>query len=245
MDFDEFIERTSKAHCLNKLFCLLVEAAECTGFDQLAYGALTHSELPRLVDRPKPAIALNFPDHWQKYYMEHNYRYIDPVVIYAPFISGPFLWERLAIRYDLNRKQLQLLNEAREAGLKNGVSVPLHGPSGKVAVVSFASQFDDANPQAQLSRLNALASQFHVVFTSLAQGLQNNVRQVRLSPREKDCLNWVAHGKTSWEIGVILDINRNTVDFHIKNAMNKLDATNRIAAVFKAIRLGIIDPPHL
>ena len=244
MDLDDFIERTNKTDSLTKLFCLLVEAAECTGFDQLAYGALTHTELPRLVDRPKPAIALNYPIYWQNYYVEHNYRYIDPVVIYAPFIAGPFLWDRLAIRYDLNRKQLQLLNEAREAGLKNGITVPLHGPSGKVAVVSFASQFDDANPKAQISRLNALASHFHVVFTNLAHGLQSNAKAVDLSPREKDCLNWVAHGKTSWEIGVILDINRNTVDFHIKNAMNKLDATNRIAAVFKAIRLGIIDPPH-
>ena len=183
--------------------------------------------------------------HWQNYYVEHNYRYIDPVVIYAPFIAGPFLWDQLAVRYDLNRKQLQLLNEAREAGLKNGITVPLHGPSGKVAVVSFASRFDDANPQAQLNRLNALASQFHVVFTNLAHGLQNSVKTVQLSSREKDCLNWVAHGKTSWEISVILDINPNTVDYHIKNAMNKLDVTNRISAVFKAIRLGLIDPPHL
>jgi DNA-binding CsgD family transcriptional regulator len=245
MDLDDFIERTSKADCLNKLFCLLVEAAEHTGFNQLAYGALTHTELPRLVDRPMPAIALNYPSHWQNYYVEHNYRYIDPIVIYAPFMAGPFLWDCLSIRYDLNRKQVQLLSEAREAGLKNGITVPLHGPLGKVAVVCFASQFDDANPRAQLSRLNVLASQFHVVFTNLAHGLQNNVKTVDLSAREKDCLNWVAHGKTSWEISVILDINRNTVDFHIKNAMDKLDATNRIAAVFKAIRLGIIDPPHL
>jgi len=245
MDFDDFIERTNKTERLDKLFCLLVEAAEVTGFDQLAYGAVTHTELPRLVDRPKPAIALNYPSYWQNYYMEHNYRYIDPVVVYAPFIAGPFLWDSLVVRYDLNRKQLQLLNEAREAGLKNGITVPLHGPSGKLAVVSFASRFDDANPRAQLSRLNALASQFHVVFTTLAHGLQSNVKAVDLSARERDCLNWVAHGKTSWEISVILDINPNTVDFHIKNAMNKLDATNRIAAVFKAIRLGIIDPPRL
>jgi DNA-binding CsgD family transcriptional regulator len=245
MEFANFIELTNKADCLNKLFCLLVKAAEHTGFDQLAYGAVTHTELLRLVDRPKPAIALNFPNHWRNHYIERNYRHIDPILIYAPFIEGPFLWDRLAIRYDLSRNQLQLLNEAREAGLKNGITVPLHGPSGRVAVVSFASQFDDANPQAQLSRLNALASQFHFVFTNLAHGLQSNPNIVELSPRERDCLNWVAHGKTSWEIGVILEINNNTVDFHIKNAMNKLEATSRIVAVFKAIRLGLIDPPQL
>lgn len=245
MDFASFIERTNKADSLNELFCLLVEAATDTGFDQLAYGALTHTELLRLVDRPKPAVALNYPSYWQNHYVEHNYRHIDPVVVYAPFIAGPFLWDRLAVRYDLNRKQLLLLNEAREAGLRNGITVPLHGPSGRLAVVSFASQFDDADPQAQLSHLNALALQFHIAFTALALGLQSIPQTVELSSREKDCLNWVAHGKTSWEISVILNINHNTVDFHIKNAMSKLEATNRIAAVFKAIRLGLIDPPQL
>ncbi|WP_456679747.1 MULTISPECIES: helix-turn-helix domain-containing protein [unclassified Bradyrhizobium] len=45
---------------------------------------------------------------------------------------------------------------------------------------------------------------------------------VVLSAREEQCLRWVAEGKSSWEIAVILRISRNAVDFHIKNAMRKL-----------------------
>ncbi|WP_314963972.1 LuxR C-terminal-related transcriptional regulator [Bradyrhizobium lupini] len=63
---------------------------------------------------------------------------------------------------------------------------------------------------------------------------------VVLSAREKECLRWVEEGKSSWEIGGILRISQNTVDFHIKNAMRKLDVTTRIQCAIKARRLGLL-----
>jgi LuxR family quorum-sensing system transcriptional regulator CciR len=147
------------------------------------------------------------------------------------------------------------MNEAHEAGLKNGISVPLHGPSAKVAVVSFASGFHDADPQARLGHFNALASLFHVTFTaivhgaeldspSIAPGPELDAPSIALSQRERDCLSWTAQGKSSWDIGMILAISENTVNFHVKNAMRKLDATSRIVAVLKAVRLGLISMPQ-
>lgn len=62
-----------------------------------------------------------------------------------------------------------------------------------------------------------------------------------LSDRERNCLSWVALGKSSWEIGRILSISENTVVFHIKNAMRKLGAGNRVLAVAKAVELGLIE----
>ncbi|ESW68127.1 LuxR family transcriptional regulator [Mesorhizobium sp. LSJC277A00] len=63
---------------------------------------------------------------------------------------------------------------------------------------------------------------------------------IKLSPREKECLMWTARGKSSWETGMILGISANTVNFHIKNIMTKLDAASRTVAAVKAIRLGLI-----
>lgn len=62
-----------------------------------------------------------------------------------------------------------------------------------------------------------------------------------LSPREKECMLWTAKGKSSWEIGQILGISANTVNFHIKNAMKKLDTVSRTSAAIKSIKTGIID----
>ena len=66
---------------------------------------------------------------------------------------------------------------------------------------------------------------------------------VNLSLREQTCLSWAAQGKSSWDIGEILAISENTVNFHIKNAMRKLETTSRTVAAIKAVQLGIIRTP--
>jgi LuxR family quorum-sensing system transcriptional regulator CciR len=134
-----------------------------------------------------------------------------------------------------------VLDEAREAGLKKGISVPLHGPWGRVAVVSFASSHEHADPLGRSGRLYALASQFHVAFGGFAATAPNDGPGLQLSDRERECLQWSAMGKSSWDIGAILHISENTVTFHIKNAMKKLGTSSRTVAVVKAIRLNLID----
>ncbi|WP_027575591.1 helix-turn-helix domain-containing protein [Bradyrhizobium sp. WSM1743] len=65
--------------------------------------------------------------------------------------------------------------------------------------------------------------------------------EVVLSERERQCLRWVEEGKSSWAIAVILGVSDNTVNFHIKNAMRKLETTSRTQCVVKARRLGLLD----
>ena len=61
-----------------------------------------------------------------------------------------------------------------------------------------------------------------------------------LTARETEMLKWCADGKTSDEISIILNLTKRTVDFHIANAINKLNVTNKTAAAVKAIQLNII-----
>ena len=61
-----------------------------------------------------------------------------------------------------------------------------------------------------------------------------------LSNREKEVLKWLKEGKRSWDISRILQISRNTVNFHIKNLFKKLNVVNRTQAVSEAMRQGII-----
>jgi DNA-binding CsgD family transcriptional regulator/TolB-like protein len=66
---------------------------------------------------------------------------------------------------------------------------------------------------------------------------------VTLSSRERACLSWASQGKSSWDIGAILAISENTVNFHIKNAMRKLQTTSRTVAAIKAMHFGLIPAP--
>jgi DNA-binding CsgD family transcriptional regulator len=243
MNIFDFIECSNRTQSLPALFDLLVESARDEGFGEVAFGALTYQERLHLPGHPAPAIAMNFPEHWRNHYFEKKYYEVDPVVRRTPTLPGPFLWSQLAERFRLHPNEQLVLDEAREAGLKNGLSVPLFGPWGRVAVVSFASRFDDADPIRRMGYLHALASQFHVAFAGLAQGVESSRPPVELSAREKDCLRWTAEGKSSWDIGMILGISENTINFHIKNAMRKLETTSRTVAVVKAIRLNLIELP--
>jgi DNA-binding CsgD family transcriptional regulator len=248
MDLFSFIECANRTQSLTALFGLLVSCASDEGFSQVAYGALNYNEPVRQPEHLPPVVALNFPSDWCDRYFERKYHVIDPVVRRAPMLSGPFLWDQLADRCQLQPSEKLVLKEAREAGLKHGVSVPLFGPLRRVSVVSFASRFDDVDPLHHIGHLNTLAWQFHVAFAEIARPAENcsNASEsmdgkVRLSERERDCLQWTAEGKSSWDIGMILDISENTVNFHLNKAKRKLGTTNRTLAVVKAIRLNLIE----
>lgn len=61
-----------------------------------------------------------------------------------------------------------------------------------------------------------------------------------LSSREIEVLRWTSEGKTSSEVADILRIAERTVNFHINNAMVKLNANNKTAAAIRAAVLGLL-----
>lgn len=79
----------------------------------------------------------------------------------------------------------------------------------------------------------------HPAIPSLAS-LAGQSRKI-LSERQAACLHWSAAGKTSWETARILGVSESTVNFHLRNACNKLGVRGRRAAVVAALRLGLLD----
>lgn len=67
-----------------------------------------------------------------------------------------------------------------------------------------------------------------------------NDSNIALSLREKEILRWTGDGKTADQIAEILTLSHSTVNFHLRNAMKKLDAPNKTAAVVRAIFLKLL-----
>ncbi|WP_176787888.1 helix-turn-helix domain-containing protein [Roseospirillum parvum] len=63
-----------------------------------------------------------------------------------------------------------------------------------------------------------------------------------LTPREVECLGWLAKGLRSDGIAERLGVARITVDTHLSNARRKLGARTREQTLVLAIRNGLIDP---
>lgn len=62
-----------------------------------------------------------------------------------------------------------------------------------------------------------------------------------LTQREQEILKWVYHGKSNYEIGVILEISPLTVKNHVQKILRKLNVQNRTQAVGKAIELRVLN----
>lgn len=74
----------------------------------------------------------------------------------------------------------------------------------------------------------------------------NPAQPFRLSPRERECLEWASRGKSSADIGMILGLSPRTVDSYLEKACGKLRVRTRVEAVAVAVGSGLItvDDPH-
>jgi LuxR family transcriptional regulator len=98
----------------------------------------------------------------------------------------------------------------------------------------------DAALASQLAPLRWLAQ---VAQLHLAPAMRASLRQnsgVRLTAREVEVLRWTADGKSTRDVADILQVSTNTVGFHIKNAMAKLQSCNKTASVVQAALLGYL-----
>jgi DNA-binding NarL/FixJ family response regulator len=75
---------------------------------------------------------------------------------------------------------------------------------------------------------------------NIAERLADRSATPALTEREVEVLKLIADGLANREIGVALNISQQTVHAHIKHIFDKLDVTDRTAAVSAAVRRGII-----
>lgn len=66
------------------------------------------------------------------------------------------------------------------------------------------------------------------------------VRDIDLTERELECLFWIAEGKTSDEIAMILGISRNTINNYITSVMRKTATKTRSEAIAYAVRNNLV-----
>jgi ATP/maltotriose-dependent transcriptional regulator MalT len=64
----------------------------------------------------------------------------------------------------------------------------------------------------------------------------------RLSPREREVLGLVAHGRSNREIAEALVLTEHTAKYHVAQLLNKLGASSRAEAVARAVAAGLLTP---
>ncbi|WHS62577.1 autoinducer binding domain-containing protein [Pseudomonas sp. G2-4] len=203
-------------------------------FEWFSFGICT--ALP--FSNPIMQMRCNFSSTWQRRYSDADFLLVDPSVQRARACTTPFLWQG-----ELLRKMPQFWEEARAAGLRYGWACSRTNASRHQSMLTLArssSTLDVAELNAKELKMRWLAETIAPVMERLLITPSHQAQHYRLTAREIEVLRWTADGKTQEEIAQILAISFDTVKFHVKNAVGKLGATNKTAAVVRAAVLGII-----
>ena len=192
-DFVDAVERLNTPGVI-ELFKSEIRA--CAGF-RLSWPACRRREPPF----PELTVANGWPIEWFELYTRENFSILDPVPRHGASTVQPFGWSEARYDKDDDPAAHLVMTRATEFRLRDGYCIPLHYDEGG-AVISLATEYLHLDPVAKS------ALQLIGVFTDHIQSLSRAQPEKRdlLTTREREVLRWVAGGKTSWEISVILRI---------------------------------------
>ena len=237
------IEDIQSSTDLSGISSILIKIRERLGFSNVAYVV----KCPETFTRSSTIFVGDYPAEWVERYSKQGYVNIDPVAIHCFNSQVPYHWKQ----FNEHTKGViyQFYGEAEEFRLYDGLSIGAPHFDGRTGLISLASDkmlADNSTQQRNaIFYMNALGPFIHERIIQLieqSQEIPQRISNNLLTEREKTCLVWVAEGKTAQDIAAILKISEATVVFHLKNAIQKLNATNRSQAIAKAMLLGLILP---
>lgn len=174
-------------------------------------------------------------DWYQRYISRRHYRF-DPCVERCRNAAHPFVWNTID-QAALAPPARQVMAEAAELGLRDGICIPIHNRIQGPAVVTAAGLSPELSPL-NTQFITALAMEAFQTVSRMARNGTDG--RVQLSKRECEILQWTAVGKTAWEISCILGLSEHTVATHLRNVRQKLDTANMVQTVVEALRRRLI-----
>jgi LuxR family transcriptional regulator, quorum-sensing system regulator BjaR1 len=224
----------SRLTLLSEIPATLAAAMESFGFTALGINGL-----PPPAEGADPRIlAETAPEGFRDLYIHERFYQVDHICAHARTAHEPFRYSEAPFDRKELRGHERFMQALEGFDLDKGLVVPLGGPTNIPACIWLAGRDPNLNNDAKLAvELIALFA------ASKARALCRpfGVSTTKLTLREREVLQWISAGKTSWEISAISGTSERGIDKIIAGAMTKLDAMTRTQAVVNAIRLGEIE----
>lgn len=126
-------------------------------------------------------------DEWYRRYTEMGYVHIDPVALQSFKTSLPFDWSG-PIRDRVRDKMTeQLISEAYDFGMREGICIPVHMDNGMQGLVSLAGKTDHLSNEARVE-LHMLALYALEQFRKLKATKGEAARRRVITQREAEVL---------------------------------------------------------
>jgi len=183
-------------------------------------------------------VNVSFPGGWLSEYLAKNYLQEDRVVLENFRSFRVQVWPQ-ARKHLFRREEITSLGI--DFGLRECCTHGIPGEEGSRGSMFCFSGSSMTCSDRHKAILDVLIPHLHMVLSGIAKEKSHGEKAVTLSIREKEVLDWLKEGKTSWEISAILQISERTVNFHVTNILRKLHVVNRAQAVAVAIHSGLVN----
>lgn len=228
-----FAEICDRAESVAELQAAFMREMRELGF---SYAACA-SHVDPLNPPPEAVMMVDYPKCWLERFSSKNYAARDPVFRAARQQTLPFQWSDQNFRRGLASDQLRILSEAAEAGLGDGITIPIHAPDALPASCSLVIGPDGVDP------LNAQRATWYGVYAhECARRLRmaEMPAKPQLSPRERECVQLLGQGKDDGAMAIILGLSEHTVHNTVRRAMGKYGVASRVQAFVRALKDGQI-----
>lgn len=227
---DEKVRQCQSNECA---MSLLHRVTESLGFDFFLYA--TRSATPFV--KPDTKVIGTFPANSCVHYLDAIQREERSLSHRNASATCFFVW-RESIRV-ANRK---LFEDYWGHGLRHGCALTVrnfNNSSRTLSVARRGSLVNSKEASELKSKLNYLIEIF-AESTALECIGGRYAQRIFFTDRERQILLWSAEGKSSAEVGIILDICPDTVNFHLNNIKRKLGVSNKTSAVAYAVAMGLV-----
>lgn len=232
---EDLLSITDGVHCEHAVFQKIEAAAQSLGFEHCAYGL----RVPIPISNPQTVVLNNYSAAWQTRYVNEGYLQTDPTVLHGRKSQVPLIWNEKVFE-----AVPRMWDEAQSFGLRVGwaqSSLDAVGVGGMLTLSRSQDTLSATELASQEIKMRWLVNISHLSLSRIFAAKRVKQTQQALTPREIEVLKWTADGKTSGEVSGILAVSENTVNFHVKNAVAKLQTANKTAAVVRAAMLGLLN----
>lgn len=176
---------------------------------------------------------------WIDAYRTPEGRAHDPIPDFVMRSGNVISYAEAVHQIHLNADQQGFVARLKERGQFDTMAIPVYGPFDfdTYATISMGRPFTP-DDELLIYRVVGLVEASNRRIAHLLES--SAAKDVELSEREAQVLNWMGRSKSSGDIATILDIGSATVDTYVRRLYAKLDVNDRISAVLKGVRFGLI-----
>lgn len=216
------------------------------GFRRANYGFTRFRHLKTIGD-PDDALFLTTCDaEYVKRYFQGGFYAKTPVFRWAERSTGICTWTWVKEAFEAGRlstEEAEAVRQNAAMGITAGMSVSFpevssrsKGALGLIADPGLSMADVDAIFAARKDEILAVANMMHLTIVHLP----HLSRHRALSPRQREALEWVADGKTTQDVALLMGVSPAMVEKHLRLAREALAVETTAQAVAKGALLNMI-----